>query len=185
MVWQFAELFAGGPIEEMRGSWFTVTRLFMMAHPADCFLVVYPALLFSSMLNTLQGRDCLLPVCLYSILFHASQIASKSLFFLHDILIDTKRFFSVIKGMQGPKSLEFQWNWLLNCSSESLFSVLSAARQLGVGVFMKSHTKSCFFKGLWIRIFSSPATWIYQCLRGTVRITPQLKLFVSLLIKWY
>lgn len=96
-----------------------------------------------------------------------------------------KEVCSVIKGVQGSKSLTFQWNWLLNCPSESLFFVFSTDRQLGVGIFIESLFKACFFKGLWIRTFCSPATWIYQHLRGIIRITPHQKSLVSWLIKWY
>lgn len=64
----------------------------------------------------------------------------------------------------------------LACPSESLFSVLSAVRQLRVGVFIKSLFKFYSFKGLWIRTFSSPATRIYQQLRRIVGITAPQKL---------
>lgn len=37
MVWQFAELFAGMPTEEMRGSLFTVALFFTMANLALLF----------------------------------------------------------------------------------------------------------------------------------------------------
>lgn len=87
--------------------------------------------------------------------------------------------FSVTKGMQGSKSLTFLWNWLLDCT------VFSTDRQFGVGIFIESHSKACFFKELWMRTFSSPATWIYHHLRGTVRIILHQKLLVSWLIKWY
>lgn len=64
-------------------------------------------------------------------------------------------------------------------------SALSAVRQLEVGVFIKSLSKACFVKELWIRTFTSPVTWIYWHLRGIVRFTSQQKLLESLLIKRY
>lgn len=185
MVWQFAELFTGVPTEEMRGSLFTVTRFFTMANLALLFpCAISSSAVFIHVVN-FAGKGLSPSYTFIQYLIPCKPDSSKSLLYHQNILIDSKRFFSVIKGMQGSKSLEFQWSWLLNCPSKSLFSVLSAARQLGVGVFIKLLSKSCFFKGLSIRTFSSPVTWFYQCLRGIVRITPRQKLLVLLLIKWY
>lgn len=179
----FAGQFAGVPSEEMRGSSFTVIWLFTMVSLA----VLFPCAVSSSAVSIYvvnsagKGQP---PSCVFMWhLIPGKPDNTQKLSFPSQHFNTYKEVFQCYKVDARIKILGISLKlttWL-----PSRVSVLSAARQLAVEVFIKAFPKACFFKIIWIRSFSSPATWIYQHLRGIVRITLQQKLLVSLLTKWY